>query len=402
MDSKVTNKGADMERFGAILTDLFPEMVAWRKHLHQHPELSFQENKTAEFIYGHLTQWGIEAKKGIGGHGVVGIIRGAESGPTVALRADMDALPIQDQKQCGYASKVPGVMHACGHDAHTATLLAVAKSFQERRDELKGNVVFIFQPAEEFTPGGAVPMIREGVLDGVDVIYGVHLWTPFPIGGVYTAPGRLMAAADEFRIVIRGKGGHGGLPHETVDSIVIASQLVMNLQTIVSRNVDPVEPCVVSVGSIQAGTAFNIIAETCLMMGTVRSYSEQVRDLVRERIERLVADTCRMNGAEGDVEYRTGYPPVINDEREAERFFRAVPGWFPAEDVRRSPLIMAGEDFAYYLQKIPGCFMFVGAGNEKAGIRYPHHHPKFDIDETAMLNAAKLLVRMTLSYLHGD
>ncbi|MEB3103861.1 M20 family metallopeptidase [Ferviditalea candida] len=391
-----------MERFGSILDDLFPEMVAWRRHLHQHPELSFHENKTAEYIYGHLTRWGIEAKKGVGGHGVVGVIRGSEAGPTVALRADMDALPIQDQKQCEYASKVPGVMHACGHDAHTATLLAVAKSFQEQRGELKGNVVCIFQPAEEFTPGGAAPMIREGVLDGVDVIYGVHLWTPFPSGSVYTATGRLMAAADEFQIEITGKGGHAGLPHETVDSIVVASQLVMNLQTIVSRNVDPAEPSVVSVGFIQAGTAFNVIAGTCAMIGTVRSFNEQVRDLVRARIEQIAAETCRMHGAECRVDYKAGYPPVINDETEAERFFRTVPGLFPAENVRRSPLIMAGEDFAYYLQKIPGCFMLVGAGNEQAGIIHPHHHPKFDIDETAMLNAAKLLTRMALSYLHGE
>lgn len=382
------------------LQSLYPDMVKWRRHLHRHPELSYRESRTSAFVADKLFQWGIEARTGVGGgHGVVGVVRGAKPGPTVALRADMDALPIQDEKTCEYASTVPGVMHACGHDAHTAALLAVAKLFADRRDELAGNIVLLFQPAEEVSPGGAAPMIEGGALDGVDRVYGVHLWTPFPVGSVFSAPGAVMAAADEFTIDIRGKGGHGGLPHETVDSIMVASQLMVNLQTIVSRSIDPVEPCVVSVGSIQAGNSFNVIAETCRLNGTVRSFDPAVRDRVVERMERICAATGHMFGAEIALDYKSGYPPVVNDAGEADRFFRVASGLFGSDRAARSPLIMAGEDFSYYLHRVPGCFMFVGAGNTEAGIVAPHHHPKFDIDESAMLQSAALLAAMADDFL---
>jgi amidohydrolase len=376
------------------LEALLPEMIAWRRHLHRNPELSQHEKKTADFIAGKLRGLGIPVRTGVGGYGVVGEIRGSIDGPTVALRADIDALPIQDLKTCDYVSEVPGVMHACGHDAHTSTLLGVAKWFKAREEQLAGTIRLIFQPAEEVSPGGAMPMIREGVLDGVDRIYGVHLWTPFPAGHVYCAPGPFMAAADEFRIEVRGKGGHGGLPHETIDSILIASQLIGSMQTVVSRSVDPIEPCVVSVGSIHGGTGFNIIAESCEIIGTVRSFSESTRQKAEQRLRELAEGTCSMYGADVGYEYKRGYPPVCNDATEAERFFRIGRGLFGDEHVHRSSPIMAGEDFAYYLEKVPGCFMFVGAGSVERGIIHPHHHPKFDIAEEAMLAAARLLIGM--------
>jgi amidohydrolase len=388
-----------MERFEKRLDDVFPEMVEWRRYLHRHPELSFHEKKTAKFVAEHLRSWGIEVRTEVGGNGVVGLLRGGKPGPTAALRADMDALPIQDEKQCEYASQVPGVMHACGHDAHTSTLLGVAKVLGERRNELKGNVVFLFQHAEEMNPGGAASMIEAGALDGVDAVYGVHLWTPFPVGRLYCKPGPMMAAPDEFIIEIKGKGGHGGLPHQTVDSIVVGSQFVVNLQTIVSRNVDPTEPCVVTVGSFHAGSSFNVIAESCALKGTVRTFEQQLRMEVKSRIERILEQTCAMYGAEYTLDYRLGYPPVVNHPEEVERFFQVGRAFLGEEHVHESPLIMAGEDFSYYLQKVPGCYMFVGAGNEREGIVYPHHHPKFDIDERSMRYAARLLLGMALHFM---
>jgi len=385
------------------LQSLFPDMVEWRRHLHRHPELSYGERMTSAFVAEKLTEWGIEVRTGVGGYGVIGTIRGGMNGgggecPTVALRADMDALPIQDGKSCDYASTVPGVMHACGHDAHTAALLAVAKLFSENKAELPGDVRFLFQPAEEISPGGAAPMIADGALDGVDRVYGVHLWTPFPAGTVYSAPGPVMAAADEFVIHIRGKGGHGGLPHQTVDSILVGSHLVVNLQTIVSRSVDPTEPGVVSIGKFQAGSGFNVIAETCSINGTVRSFDDKVRETIVSRMERICAHTGEMFGADIQLDYKPGYPPVVNDKAETERFFRVAESLFGAERVHACPLIMAGEDFSYYLQRVPGCFMFVGAGNPASGIAAPHHHPMFDIDESAMLQSAQLLASMAVSY----
>ncbi|UQZ87226.1 N-acyl-L-amino acid amidohydrolase [Paenibacillus konkukensis] len=377
---------------------LYPEMVGWRRYLHQHPELSYQETETAAYVARHLREWGLDVETGVGGGGVVGRLRGGAEGPTIALRADMDALPIQDEKTCEFASKVKGVMHACGHDAHTATLLGVAKIMAEHREEWKGNMVFLFQHAEELSPGGAHAMIEQGALEGVDFVYGIHLWTPFPVGTVYSKPGAMMAAADEFEITIKGKGGHGGLPHETIDSIAVASHLVVNLQTIVSRSVDPTQPCVVSVGSFHSGTGFNVIAEKAVLIGTVRTFDPELRMQVKERLETYVEQTCRMFGADHAVEYKLGYPPVVNDAGEVERFYRAGASVAP---VQTSPLIMAGEDFAYYLHHRKGCFMFVGAGNPELGITHPHHHPKFDIDESSMAIAAKLFISMAADCQNG-
>jgi amidohydrolase len=384
------------------LKECYSDMVSWRRYLHQHPELSFQEVETAAFVAKHLNSWGLEVRTQVGGHGVIGLLKGGKEGPTVALRADMDALPIQDEKTCEYASKVNGIMHACGHDAHTSTLLGVAKAASQQRELIAGNLVFLFQHAEELSPGGAVSMIEAGALDGVDAVYGVHLWTPYPVGHLYCKEGPMMAAPDEFVLKIIGKGGHGGLPHQTIDSVVVGSHLVINLQSIVSRSVDPTEPCVVSVGAIQAGSGFNVIAETCLLRGTVRTFRQDLRLEVKERLERIVDSTCSMFQAEYQLDYKMGYPPVVNHNEEAQRFMRVGTQLVGEEYAHETPLIMAGEDFSYYLHKVPGCYMFVGAGNPEQGIHHPHHHPKFDIDERSMLYAGKLLLSMAMNYIQDN
>jgi len=386
------NRISDMHHY-------YADMVRYRRQLHEHPELSFREHQTSAFIRSLLESWGIEIIKGTPGTSVIGRVISKRAGPTIALRADIDALPIQDQKECVYASKVPGIMHACGHDAHTAILLELAHWFTDHPELWSGEILFVFQHAEEECPGGAASIVGSGVLDQVDVIYGVHLWTPFPVGHVYGAPGPIMAAADEFEIVITGKGGHGGLPHTAVDSILIGSHMVVNLQSIVSRYVDPTEPCVISVGIMQAGSAFNIIAEKCRLKGTVRTFNEELRVDVRAHMARIVSETAAMLGGHAVMEYLDGYPTVINTDEEARRFAQVAAATFGDELVHKSPRIMAAEDYAYYLQKLSGCYMFVGAGNEQKGIIHPHHHPQFDIDEEAMLQAAILLATMTLDYM---
>ncbi|MCM3626337.1 M20 family metallopeptidase [Paenibacillus glycanilyticus] len=376
------------------LQRLYPDMVRWRRHLHQNPELSFQEVHTSRWIADQLNAFGCEVRKDVGGHGLLVTIKGDLPGPVVALRADIDALPIQDEKECDYRSKVPGVMHACGHDGHTAALLAVASYYQQHKAELAGERRLIFQPAEEQTPGGALRMIEDGALDGVDAIYGVHLWSPLPYGQASTKPGPFMAAADEFTLEIVGLGGHGGMPHKTVDTIVIGSALVQSVQSIVGRNVDPLKPAVVTIGSFQAGTTNNVIAERCVMKGTVRTFDEETRKLTHERLEQLVKHTCGMYGAKYDYHMRIGYPPVVNDEQEAGRFFRVSGELFGEANTIRSEAMMVAEDFSYYLEKVPGCFMFIGAGNEETGVVHAHHHPRFDIDERAMVHSAQLLIQM--------
>ncbi|MBB3110486.1 amidohydrolase [Paenibacillus phyllosphaerae] len=376
------------------LQTIYPNMVEWRRYLHRHPELSFQEQQTSGWIAERLRELGCEASTNIGGYGIVATIKGSQPGPVIALRTDIDALPIQDEKTCDYASTLDGVMHACGHDAHTATMLGIASYYASLKGQFAGERRLLFQPAEEVTPGGALGMIADGAIDGVDAIYGVHLWTPFPYGTVATKEGPFMAAPDEFYIDIQGKGGHGGLPHETIDAVIVGSALVQALQTIVSRNVNPLEPSVVTVGAFHAGTTANVIAERCSMKGTVRTFTEEARYSIRDRLIDIVDKTAALYGASAKTDYRIGYPPVVNDADEAARFFRVAGEAFGSEAVQVSPLIMAGEDFAYYLKKVKGCFMFVGAGNPACEAVYPHHHPKFDIDERSMLYSAKLMISM--------
>ncbi|WP_342773813.1 amidohydrolase [Cohnella pontilimi] len=374
------------------LQSLCSDMVNWRRHLHRHPELSFKEYETSRFIADLLESWGLEVRRGLaGGTGVMAKLTGGRPGRTIALRADIDALPIEDEKSTEYKSTVQGVMHACGHDAHTAQLLAAARYYTLHREETAGTRVFIFQPGEEFLPGGAVGMIADGALEGVDAIYGVHVWSPFPAGVIATRPGPFMACPDEFEVEIIGRGGHAGLPHQAVDALMTGAALVNALQTIVSRSVNPLDSAVVSVGQLHSGTARNVIAERCSVSGTVRTFTPEVRALVRRRMEEVVRHTCETHGAEYRFQFFEGYPPVVNDDHEAKRVFSVAASLFPEAEVRLADPIMAGEDFSYYLEQKPGCFFMVGAGRDD-GTSAPHHHPKFDIDEQAMLVAARMLI----------
>lgn len=381
------------------LEDLVPQMIDLRRDLHKHPELSFHEVRTPKLIADFYEELGMDVKINVGGRGVVASLEGAMPGKTVGLRADFDALPINDEKDVPYKSTVPGVMHACGHDGHTSTLLHLAKALHEQKDQLAGRVVFIHQFAEEITPGGAKPMIEDGCLEGVDVLFGTHLWSGFPTGTIAYKPGRIMAAADSFEIVIKGKGGHGGIPHEALDSIVIASQLVGNLQQIVSRFINPSSTAVISIGSFHAGSAFNVISETATLKGTVRTFDRDVREKIIGYMEQMIKGTCESSGADYTFSYDRGYPPVVNHEKETVMLKEAAERVADVKNVVETEALMIGEDVAYYLEEVPGTFFLTGAGNDESKSTYPHHHPMFDIDENAMLIAAKTLGEATLAYL---
>lgn len=390
-----------LNKLFAALEESYEEMVALRRYMHQHPELSFQEYNTAKFIHSFYEKLQIEVRVNVGGNGVVAKVYGKKPGKTVALRADFDALPIQDEKEVPYKSIVPGVMHACGHDGHTATLLVLAKTINDLKEELEGTYVFIHQHAEEYAPGGAISMIEDGCLDGVDVIFGTHLWASEPTGTIQYRTGPIMAAADRFEIDIQGKGGHGAQPHKTVDAIVIASQLVLNLQQIVSRRINPIDSAVVTIGSFTAQNAFNVIADKAHLIGTVRTFNDSVRQFIEDEMERIIAGTCSMSGSSYEFRFDRGYPAVVNHEKETAYLTFCAQKVAEVTTIEESEPQMGGEDFAYYLQNVPGTFFFTGAkpvGNETG---YPHHHPKFDIDEKAMLIAAKTLGVAAIS-IHGN
>lgn len=369
-----------------------PELITWRRHLHMYPELGFQEHRTAGFVAERLAAVGLTVARPTE-TGVVALVEGALPGPTIAVRADLDALPIQEENQVDYASCHPGVMHACGHDGHAAILLGLARVLQATRGELAGRVKLIFQPAEEKPPGGALPLIEAGVLDGVAAVLGFHLWADLPVGTAAVGAGTVMASADEFTITVQGRGGHGSQPHQAVDAVVVAAQVVLNLQTIVSRKVDPRRPAVISVGTIQAGYAFNVIAPTATMAGTVRTFDPATRDMVKREIEQVVRHTCAMAGAEGEFRLFGGYPSVVNDPRLAAMVGEAAGEVFGPERISPQEPVMGGEDFAHYAERVPSCYMFIGARNEVKGIVHPHHHPRFDIDEDALPAGVELLVR---------
>jgi amidohydrolase len=390
-----------LNKLFAALEESYEEMVALRRYMHQHPELSFQEYNTAKFIHSFYEKLQIEVRVNVGGNGVVAKVYGKKPGKTVALRADFDALPIQDEKEVPYKSLVPGVMHACGHDGHTATLLVLAKTINDLKEELEGTYVFIHQHAEEYAPGGAISMIEDGCLDGVDVIFGTHLWASETTGTIQYRTGPIMAAADRFEIDIQGKGGHGAQPHKTVDAIVIASQLVLNLQQIVSRRINPIDSAVVTIGSFTAQNAFNVIADKAHLIGTVRTFNDSVRQFIEDEMERIIAGTCSMSGSSYEFRFDRGYPAVVNHEKETAYLTSCAQMVAEVTTIEESEPQMGGEDFAYYLQNVPGTFFFTGAkpvGNETG---YPHHHPKFDIDEKAMLIAAKTLGVAAIN-IHGN
>jgi amidohydrolase len=392
----------------AAITPETPEtvrelVVAWRRHLHQHPELSFHERLTSQFVAETLAWFGgLEITRPTTTSVVARLIGGGGPGPVLAIRADMDALPIQEANSHDFVSQTAGVMHACGHDGHTAMLLGAAKILVTRRDELRGEVRFLFQHAEELHPGGASAMINAGVLDGVDLIVGAHLWLDLPCGQVGVKSGPLMASLDTFRIVIEGIGGHAAMPQQTVDPIAVAAQVVTNLQHVVSRNVDPLASAVVSVTQISGGTTTNVIPGSVEMAGTVRTFDPGLRAKIPELMERVIAGVTAAHGARYRWEYEPGYHAVINDMEASELVRRAVVRALGQESLVEATPTMGAEDFSAYQQRVPGAFFFIGARNEERGIVHPHHHERFDLDERALDHGTRIFVAAVTELLAAD
>ncbi len=388
------------------IDEIMPGVIADRRHLHEHPELGFQEVETSRFVAERLQALGVEdIRTGIAKTGVTGLIRGTASsdGPTktVLLRADMDALPIREENDVDYRSVADGVMHACGHDGHTAMLLGVSRLLLDQRDRFAGTVKVLFQPAEELPPGGAKPMIEAGVLEDpkVDAAFGMHLAQEQPLGVIGVRAGATMAAADRFVVHIKGKGGHGARPQSTVDPVVVGAQIVVALQTIVGREVDPTKAAVVTVGAFRAGEAFNVIPDTAELRGTVRTFDPEVRQQIAERIEALVTGIATSMRAEATVEYRYGYPATVNDPEMTELVRAAAAEVVGPDRVIEPPQTMGAEDMSYFLEQVPGCYYIVGSRNPDKGLVWGHHHPRFDFDEEALANGIETLVTTTLRYL---
>lgn len=361
--------------------DFFKWMVDIRREIHQWPEKAFEERRTSKLISKRLKEIGIEHRTGVAKTGVLGRLITDKNAPTVALRADMDALPVHEDTGLPFASKVPGLMHACGHDGHVAVLLGAAKLLKARPP--KGNVVFIFQPAEEAV-GGAQPMIEEGALEGVDVIFGGHIETHYRVGEIAIKEGVHTAHTDSFDIEITGRGGHAARPHEAVDSVVIAAQLIMHLQTIVSREVDPLSPSVITIGYMQAGTVSNAIAEKAILQGTIRTIETVTRDEIVDKIRRTASSLSALHNAKIDVRISPGYPPIINSCRECGLAWETAERLLGKGSVISIPHpSLGGEDFAYFTQKIPGCFVRFGAAKDGSEDK-ASHSSQFDFDEEAM------------------
>lgn len=375
-----------------------PRLVAWRRDLHRHPELGFEETRTAAFVESQLREAGIEVRSGVARTGVIGLLRAARAtGPAVLLRADMDALPVQEVDGREYGSTIAGRMHACGHDGHTAMLVGAARILAARRESLPRDVVFCFQPAEE-GPGGAVPMIEAGVLDFVETgaVFALHLWSLIPAGRISLRAGSMMAATDEFEVRIVGRGGHGAEPHRTRDPIVAAAHAIAQLQSIVARSVDPLDAAVVTVGSLHAGAAPNVIPHEARMSGTLRSFTEPVRETLRLRSREVVENAAAAAGCGAEFTLKPGYCATVNDAAAVDRVRRIATANFGAERVVEGPPMAAGEDFGYFLRERPGAFILLGAGNVEHGIIAPHHAPEFDIDESALAVGTELWVRLAL------
>jgi amidohydrolase len=379
------------------------QLISTRRDLHRHPELGYREVRTAGIVAERLRAAGYEVRSGVAETGVIGTLRGRGGGRTLLLRADMDALPIHEATGHDFPSTVPGVMHACGHDGHVAIGLAVAERLA-RREDWPGEVRYLFQPAEE-GGGGALRMVKEGALEGVDAALGLHLWLGLPTGVVGVVEGPQMAASREFRVVVHGRGGHGAIPDETIDATLVAAQLVVALQGVVSRSVSPLDAAVVTVGSLHAGSAPNVIADTAVLEGTLRAFRPEVLELVWRRVGEVAGGICTAFGARAELQLvERFYPPTVNDPEMAALVCRAAHEVVGEERVRTDPGVrtMGAEDFSEFALRVPGCYFFVGARDEATGAVHPHHSPRFDLCEGALPVAVELLERAALAYLRGD
>jgi hippurate hydrolase len=372
-------------------------IVALRRDIHREPELGFDTRRTAEKVLSALEGLPLDVQTGVAENGIVATLRGGGDGPTVGLRAEMDALPIHEETGLPFASEIDGRMHACGHDGHTSMLVGAAHTLSGKRHRLSGTVKFFFQPAEEGGGGGKV-MVEEGVADDVSSIFALHLWPGLAFGTAGTKPGPIMAAADAFEITVRGSGGHGAMPHLTADAIAMSAQIVTTLQTVVSREADPVEPAVLTVGQIGAGSAFNIIPDTAWLGGTVRTLNDDLRRRMPERIEQIARGVAQGMRGDAELDYDFSYPVAMNDEGAAHLALGVIGDLFGEENTLELPNpSMGGEDFAFFLEKVPGAFIWLGVGEDAPGL----HTPAFAFDEEILPQGSALLTALALESLSG-
>ena len=382
---------------------LFEYTKSLRRDLHMHPELGFEEVRTAGIVAKELEELGIKFTTGIAKTGVVGIIEGSKPGPVVLIRVDMDALPMTEENDVDYASQTPGVMHACGHDAHVAMGLTIAKLLVDHKDEIAGKVKLVFQPAEEGL-GGAERMVAEGVLENPkpDYSLSLHVWNEEPVGTICVTPGPAMAGAEMFRVVVTGKGAHGASPHLGYDPIAASAQIINALHTIVSRNVDPLDTAVISVTSIHGGTAFNIIPPEVEIKGTIRTYLPETRRRVLSRFKDIVKGVAESLECQASVEITKVTPPVLNDKKLSTRMQELVVEVLPEDTLKTDVRTMGSEDMAFLMDDIPGCYVFIGSYNKEKGLEAQHHNPKFDIDEDAMPRGVALITAAALDLLSDN
>lgn len=382
--------------------ELFEHTRALRRDFHRHPELGFKEVRTAGIIARELGDLGLQVSTGIAETGVVALIEGGRPGSVVLLRFDMDALPVSEQTGAEYASMNPGVMHACGHDGHIAIGLTVARLLHAHRAQWGGTVKLVFQPAEEGL-GGAERMVADGVLHAPapDVALAMHLWNSRPLGWVGVTSGPVMAAAEIFRVKVSGRGGHGAMPHLAIDPVLAGAQIISSLQSVVARNVAPLQSAVVSVTSVHGGEAFNVIPSEVEFQGTIRTFEAGVRTLVSERFVRITQDTAAAFGCQADIDLRSITPAVVNDPAIAARVQAVVARLLPEYELDSQERTMGSEDMSVILQEVPGCYFFVGSANVAMGLDAPHHHPRFDFDEQALVSASALMASAALEFLTG-
>ncbi len=374
------------------------EMLGIRRKLHSEPELSWEEFETSQFVYDYLTELGIRARK-MEPTGVIGELKGGKEGQTVALRADMDALSVEElNTDLSYKSKELGKMHACGHDVHTTMLLAAAKALVSVKEEIPGNIRFIFQPAEEVATG-AKAMVKQGAVEGVDNVFGIHIWSQGATSTVACSPGPAFASADIFKVRFKGQGGHGAMPQACVDTAIIASSFVMNIQSIVSRTVDPMQSAVVTVGKMIVGTRFNIIAENAEIEGTVRCFDPAIRDHIEKQLQVYANHTAAIYGGTAEVDYIRGTQAVINGTESAQLVQKVASEAFGEDSIYKEEPTMGGEDFSFYLDEVPGSFALVGSGNAEKDTQWAHHHGKFNVDEDSMVTGAELYAQYAWSFL---
>jgi amidohydrolase len=380
----------------ALSQPLLDELIATRRDLHAHPELGFEEVRTAGIVAVRLRELGFEVHDGIGVTGVVGVLRGTRRGKTIMLRADMDALPLPEESTHSYASTSPGKMHACGHDGHVAMLLGAARAIAERRADVAGTLVLCFQPAEE-GKGGAKAMVDAGMLERFDIerAYGLHLFAHLPTGMLGFRSGPFYASSDSIEIRIEGKGGHGAAPHLSIDPILVAAEFVASVQKVVSRQIDPVEPAVITIGAIHGGTTHNVIPSVVTLMGTVRAFDHGVRERMAERIERVLRGVCETSGATYEFDYQWRYPVTSNDAAQTEYLVDLATRTFGANRVAMLDRHMGAEDFSFFAERVPACYFVLGCSSGES-TSFPHHHGKFDIDEAALATGVRAFVTLAL------